>query len=99
MLIRTQDKLNLVNLEKLNGITIEPSDEKEGMFDIIGELDGYSEFDYLLGTYSSESNAMLVMTMIESHYEHYYRGISSSYKGMISVFYMPDMNEVNIDID
>lgn len=94
MLIRTQDKLNLVNLEKLNGITIEYSDEKEGMFDIIGELDGYSEFDYLLGTYSSESNAMCVMTMIESHYEHYYRGTSSSYKGMISVFYMPEDNEL-----
>lgn len=94
MLIRTQDKLNLVNLEKLNGITIEPSDEKEEMFDIIGELDGYSDFDYLLGTYSSESNAMFVMSMIESHYEHYYRGTSSSYKGMISVFYMPEDNEL-----
>lgn len=94
MLIRTQDKLNLVNLDKVMGITIEPSEENKGMFDIVGELDGHSEFDYILGTYSSESNAMYVMTMIESHYEHCYRGTSSSYKGMISVFYMPEDNEL-----
>lgn len=89
MLIRSQDRLRLVNTENIDTLAIEL-----GSFHIYSFLGNEST---LLGKYSTEEKAVKVLDMIQESYianKGYY--LSGSKSKTSYVFYMPQDDEVEL---
>lgn len=91
MLIRSQDKTNIVNINNLTSIrAIEYSldTDKDNAWKIV-----YTGSEFL-GQYSSEQNAIEVLNMICSAYDDYAnRGLEKCW--VKSIFLMPNDEELN----
>lgn len=88
MLIRSQDKAALVNLDN-QVLNIEY--ERDGEYTIYASCKHYST----LGTYSSEEKAIKVLDMIQAAYEKYeYEKVFKTGTTLLETFQMPDDSEV-----
>ena len=88
MLIRSQDKTALVNL---NDHAIHIEYEREGEYTIYASCKHYLK----MGTYSSEENAIKVLDMIQDAYEKYeYEKAFKTGLRLFDTFQMPEDDEV-----
>lgn len=86
MLIRSQDKEQIVNLKRFEHISIEATGRENPSFEIIFRV-GY--FEYLLGIYSTKEQALEVLDSIEKEY-----GFNTGYFNSLKVFHMPEDNKI-----
>lgn len=87
MLIRSQDKMELINLDNASQIGI----EGENIVAYLPE-NGYAE----IGEYSSESKAIKVLDVIQTAYDNvkYFRVMREKSDYASSIFEMPQDSEV-----
>ena len=87
MLIRSQNKQNIFNINTINGIGFAeyPDTYPWQMFVLIGSI------EYLLGKYSTKEKAIKVLDMIEEAY----LDANDDYVHNI-VFHMPEDSEVDV---
>ena len=86
MLIRSQDKEQIVNLKRIEHISIVPTGSENPSFEIIFRV---RNFEYLLGIYSTKEQALEVLDKIEEVY-----GFNTGYFNSLKVFHMPENLEI-----
>lgn len=87
MLIRSQSREQIVNLDNYNGIAINYQGEHDFHVCAVLEMDAERISNVMLGNYSTKENATRVLDMIQKEYEDY---------GNNGVFQMPQDSGVEI---
>lgn len=98
MLIRSQNKKQLVNFDNYNGIAIAYQSECDFSVCAVYEMPSQEVAQVYLGNYSTEEKAMKVLDMIQNSYQYCeeckYIGIGT--KQPKFVFQMPTDEEVEV---
>ena len=89
MLIRSQNKEQIVNLKRIEHISIEPTGRKNSSFEIIFRV---RNFEYLLGIYSTKEQALEVLDKIEKEYMRVI--CNNGFFNSPKVFHMPEDNKI-----
>ena len=81
MLIRSQDKKSIYNLEKMEGVWIATSNEI---------LISLADADYIIGRYSTKEQALEVLDAIEKEYLRILSSFNAGCFNPPKVFHMPE---------
>lgn len=86
MLVRSQDKEQIVNLKRIEHISIQPTGRENPSFEIIFRI---RNFEYLLGIYSTKTQALEILDEIENEYRRV-TICNYGYFNSPKVFHMPE---------